>query len=140
MRYPLCICLSGTLSGMPALAADPVLTVHLEGVVHAAGQLHIGAYDNAETFRKEAQASAVRLVPAAAGRVSVPFDALRPGRYAVMAWHDEDGDGEFKRRFGMIPVEGYGLSGNPDKAGPPAFADSAFDLPAAAEQTIRMRY
>ena len=32
------------------------------------------------------------------------------------------------RRFGMFPTEGYGLSNNPKVSGPPAFADSAFEV------------
>jgi uncharacterized protein (DUF2141 family) len=59
----------------------------------------------------------------------------------VVVYHDQDGDGEMDRFLGMIPTEGYGLSRNPEVTGPPAFADSAFDLPAAgAELAIEMRY
>ena len=36
----------------------------------------------------------------------------------------------------MFPTEGYGLSNNPKVIGPPAFEDSAFDVPA---QDIRVR-
>ena len=96
-----------------------------------------------KTFRKEAQAVAIQQVPASAGTVTVSFDALPPGRYAIMAYHDEDGNGELNRRFGMFPTEGYGLSNNPTVSGPPAFADSAFELPAgagAARISIDIRY
>ncbi len=43
----------------------------------------------------------------------------------------------------MFPTEGYGLSNNPTVSGPPAFADSAFELPAgtgAARISIDIRY
>ncbi len=50
------------------------------------------------------------------------------GRYAVIAYHDEDGNGRLNLRFGMIPVEGYGLSNDPEVAGPPRFQDAAFEL------------
>ena len=49
-----------------------------------------------------------------------------------MAYHDEDGNGELNRRFGMFPTEGYGLSNNPSVSGPPAFEDSAFEFAAGA--------
>ena len=51
-----------------------------------------------------------------------------PGRYAIMAYHDENSDGKLNLRLGMFPTEGYGLSNNPKVFGPPKFADSAFDL------------
>lgn len=140
MRSHLCVYLFGLATQTAALADAQGLTVVLDDVKHANGQLHVGLYRDADSFRKEGRAAAVRIVPATSGRVSVAFDAQPPGRYAVMAWHDEDGDGQFKRRFGMFPVEGYGLSNNPDKAGPPAFDDSAFDLPAASGVVVRMRY
>jgi uncharacterized protein (DUF2141 family) len=45
-----------------------------------------------------------------------------------MVYHDENGDGKLNLRFGMFPIEGYGLSNNPKVMGPPKFADSAFEL------------
>src|SRR3546814_5617415 len=70
------------------------------------------------------------------------FKDLPPGRYAVLAYHDENGNGELDRRFGMIPTEGYGLSNNPKVMGPPSFEDSAFEVPAGepTRVTLEMRY
>ncbi len=65
---------------------------------------------------------------AAKGEVQLAFDGLPAGRYAIMAYHDENSDGKMKLRLGMFPTEGYGLSNNPKVMGPPKFADSAFDL------------
>lgn len=117
------------------------LEVQLEGVAHDRGSLRLAVYDRAEGFRKADQAFTSRELPAQAGRVRVEFD-LPPGQYAILAYHDEDANGELNRRFGMIPTEGYGLSNNPRVMGPPSFADSAFAVDAAAPQTIRidMRY
>lgn len=80
-------------------------------------------------------------VPAAAGRVEARFSDLPAGRYAVIAYHDEDGNGRLNLRFGMIPVEGYGLSNAPEVAGPPKFSDAAFELrePAGAIE-VRLNY
>jgi uncharacterized protein (DUF2141 family) len=129
------------LLAVPAHAADPSLEVVMSGVKDARGQVRVGIYADAKTFRKEAQALAVKTVPATAGEVRVRFDALPPGRYAIMAYHDEDGNGELNRRLGMFPTEGYGLSNNPKVMGPPAFDDSAFELPRAeALLRIEMRY
>jgi uncharacterized protein (DUF2141 family) len=82
------------------------------------------------TFRKEDKATAIQTVAPVVGETVVRFEKLPPGRYAIMAYHDEDGNGELNRRFGMFPTEGYGLSNNPAVMGPPKFEDSAFDVPA----------
>ncbi|WP_038001625.1 DUF2141 domain-containing protein [Thauera linaloolentis] len=135
----LLLCASAT----NALAQDTRLDVTLAGIQHARGSIRVGLYADPKTFRKEAQAFAVRQVAAEAGTVRVSFEALPPGRYAIMAYHDEDGNGELNRRFGMFPTEGYGLSNNPVVSGPPAFDDSAFELAAgtaAREIGIDIRY
>lgn len=126
---------------LPVQAMDPALEVVMGGVKDARGQVRVGIYADAKTFRKEAQALAVKTAPAAPGAVRVRFDALPPGRYAIMAYHDEDGNGELNRRLGMFPTEGYGLSNNPQVMGPPAFEDSAFALPRTdGPLRIEMRY
>jgi uncharacterized protein (DUF2141 family) len=67
-------------------------------------------------------------IPAAKGEARVTFDGLAPGRYALMAYHDENADGKLNLRLGMFPTEGYALSNNPRVMGPPKFADSAFEV------------
>lgn len=128
--------LAGTLCAGACLAGQP-LEVSLAGVQHDRGAIRVGLYADPKTFRKEAQAFAVLQTPAEQGTVAVRFDDVPPGRYAIMAYHDEDGNGELSRRFGMFPSEGYGLSNNPQVMGPPAFEDSAFEI-ADAPQTVRI--
>jgi uncharacterized protein (DUF2141 family) len=129
------------LCALPAQSAEHSLEVTLTGVKDARGQVRVGLYADPKTFRKEAQALAVQTAPAAEGEVRVRFAGLAPGRYAIMAYHDEDGNGELNRRLGMFPTEGYGLSNNPKVMGPPAFDDSAFELPApGGTLRIEIRY
>ena len=134
------------LSGLAQAQAQPQpqtgsLSVTLTQVRDARGQLRVGLYQDPKTFRKEAQAFALQQVPATPGTVQVRFTNLPPGRYAIMAYHDENGDGELNRRLGMFPTEGYGLSNNPKVMGPPQFEDSAFQVPAAGQAvSIEIRY
>lgn len=118
------------------LAQDSTLEVNLTGIQHDRGSVRVGLYADPKTFRKEAQALAIQQVPAQPGTVTVNFSALPPGRYAIMAYHDEDGNGELNRRLGMFPTEGYGLSNNPTVSGPPAFDDSAFVI---GTEPVRLR-
>ena len=133
------LCLCAALSS-PAFA-DTALQVNLTGVQHDKGAIRVGLYAAPDTFRKEEQATAVIQIPATVGTVVARFDPLPPGRYAIMAYHDEDGNGALNRRLGMFPTEGYGLSNNPAVLGPPTFADSAFDVGDSAEViNIELRY
>lgn len=138
MRFgpPLAAALS--LWAGPVLAGD--LTVTLHDVSADPGTLYVDLWDDAETFRDQDKAVARRTAPAAPGAVTVTFEDLPAGAYAVMAFHDADGDGEMDRFLGMIPTEGYALSNDPDVGGPPAFEDSAFEIgtgDAAVAVTVR---
>ncbi|AVM75034.1 hypothetical protein MSR1_25530 [Magnetospirillum gryphiswaldense MSR-1] len=117
------------------------LTVILDGVAHDQGGLRVGLYDRAESFRKEDRAVAIRTAAASPGQASIGFGQVPAGRYAIMAYHDEDGDGGLDRFMGMIPTEGYALSNDPEVSGPPAFDECAFDIPAEGRAiTLKLRY
>ncbi|MCW3150363.1 DUF2141 domain-containing protein [Stutzerimonas stutzeri] len=124
------------------LAQAQELRITLVGVAHEKGNVRVGLYASPKTFRKEAKSFATKQAPATAGDVTLTLRDVPPGRYAIMAYHDENANGELDRRFGMFPAEGYGLSNNPKVMGPPAFEDSAFDVSADEVTTISidMRY
>lgn len=130
-----------SLAALTSAAGAADLAVTVTGVRSAQGDVRIAIYDRAEGFRKESRARQVISVPAAAGSVATTFPNLSAGRYAVIAYHDEDANGRLNLRFGRIRTEGYGLSSNPQVMGPPAFNDAAFDLPAKGEHiTIPLSY
>ena len=117
------------------------LNVTLQNVRDASGTVRAGLYREPATFRKEDKAVEIAQASAAPGAITLTFRNLPPGRYAIMAYHDENGDGQLNRRFGMFPTEGYGLSNNPQVSGPPAFEDSAFEVAAPETAiTIELRY
>ncbi|MBK3867107.1 DUF2141 domain-containing protein [Pseudomonas stutzeri] len=126
---------------VPAAHAQE-LQITLAGLEHDDGQVAVAVYADPKTFRKENQAFATQKAKARKGAMTLVFSELPPGRYAVLAYHDENGNGELDRRFGMIPTEGYGLSNDPKVMGPPAFEDSAFEVSAdtPARITLQMHY
>jgi uncharacterized protein (DUF2141 family) len=122
-----------------ALGADLAVAVH--EVRGSEGQVKLMLFEREEGFRKEDKARQVLALPATAGMVSGVFHELPPGRYAVIAYHDENGDGKLDLRFGMFPKEGYGLSNNPKFSGPPKFKEAAFEMPEAGQRiAIRLAY
>ncbi len=130
--------LSTLLAGANVWAESSKLVVNLEGIKDATGNLRATLYRESDAFRKEDKAFKLVSLPASKGTVKLVFAELPPGRYAVMAYHDEDSDQKLKLRFGMFPLEGYGLSNNPKVSGPPKFADSAFEV-AGAETSINIK-
>jgi uncharacterized protein (DUF2141 family) len=116
------------------------LTVKVEGVKSTKGNIRAALYSDPKTFRKEAQAVAVIQTAAIPGEVSLSWRDVKPGKYAVVVYHDEDANGELNRRFGMFPTEGYGLSNNPKVSGPPPFEPSAFEVSGATEITVELHY
>ena len=76
------------------------------------------------------------------GKLTLIFEDVTPGRYAIALLHDENGNGKADRALGMMPKEGFGFSRDaPVRMGPPSFSDAVFDIGKTDQaMTIRMRY
>ncbi|MBK1695799.1 DUF2141 domain-containing protein [Rhodovibrio salinarum] len=114
----------------PAHASD--LAVRVTGVRGGDGTIHVAFWRGTDGFRDWTRTAREGTTPARDGAVEITFRDLDAGRYAIIAYHDEDGDGELDRFFGMMPTEAWGLSNDPEISGPPDFDPAAFELPAAA--------
>lgn len=127
------------LAAAQAGAGDLAVAVHdIRGV---AGEIRLMLFDREEGFRKEDKARQKLTLPAAAGTVNAVFPGLPAGRYAVIVYHDENGNGKLDLRLGMFPKEGYGLSNNPKLFGPPKYKDAAFEVPDTGSRLdIRLDY
>lgn len=116
--------LAGLCWGGAAASADLALSV--DGVRSDAGWALIAVYDRAEAFEKREGAAATVRIRARKGRISLTLEGLPAARYAVVAFHDEDGDGALDANLLGIPTEGYGFSNGARGAmGPPSFAAAA---------------
>ena len=59
------------------------------------------------------------------------FTGLAPGRYAVKAFHDVNGDGKMAANPFGVPTEPYAFSNNAKgMMGPPKWTDAAFEVTA----------
>ena len=121
-----------------ASAGDVV--VEVSGLEHSSGELRVALFDSEEAFLvDEAMAAGIRVklsllsVPSA---VVVTLHGIAPGRYAVTAHHDEDGDGKRATNLLGIPTEGYGFSNAATGLfGPPDFEAAAIEV---GEQDVRV--
>lgn len=132
--------LAWAISCSCVFAEEYNLTVNLHGIKNSIGQVYVELYSDAKTFRKSALAQHVIKVAAKNDRVTVKLSGLKPGAYTILAFHDEDGNGVLNKRFGMIPIEGYALSNDPEVFGPPAFEDSKFEVVSDKELNIPIHY
>src|SRR5215470_2722963 len=110
-----------------ASAAD--LTVAIGGVRNTSGSISAGIYNSESSFAKAAEALVLVRIKATQGSVGFTVHDLPPGRYAVAAFHDENGNGRLDFDPTGAPTEGYGISNNArNPQAPPEFAKAAFEL------------
>jgi uncharacterized protein (DUF2141 family) len=127
----------------PAHAGSAVqagtLRVEVGNVRTAKGRVHIDVCTQSQ-FLKDCPLSAE--MPAHAGTTVVTLTGLPPGRYAVQAFLDENGNGRVDQALFGIPKEGVGFSNDARiRLGPPKWTDAMFDT-TGGDQTIKfsLRY
>jgi len=111
----------------PASAAR--IIVMIDGFHSATGNVFVGLYASPNKFLQGNQVDAFKKVRASTGPITVAFDNLPPGTYAVGAYHDENGNDQLDTSPLGLPVEGYALSNGVRAilAGP-RFTDAAFTV------------
>ena len=133
---------AGALVALPLTAGAGELRITVEGIRSTQGTVLIGLYDSPESFERAVEASgkdrflidpdrfgAVALRANTALKSAVVFTNLEPGRYAAVAFHDENGNGKLDKNFLGSPTEPYGFSNKAQGLlGPPSFADAAVAL------------
>jgi uncharacterized protein (DUF2141 family) len=128
------------LIAMPASAARIIVTV--TGLHSANGGVYVGLYATPSKFLNGTQCDAMRKVRASTGPVTVVFDNLPPGTYAVGAYHDENNNDHMDTDFVGLPTEGYALSnGVRAVMAKPTFQQAAFTVGAEDKPVaLHIRY
>ena len=133
----LSLLLAATVLTAPvALASD--LTVNVEGIADAKGTIMIGLFDEA-TINGDGVVNGANL-KVEGDRVTVTFDNLTPGEYAVRLYHDLNDDGEMNTNpFGM-PTEPFAFSNDArGRFGPAKWEAAKFSVSAnGTTHTITM--
>ncbi len=127
-------------AALPVAAGE--LRVTIDGLRSPQGTILIGLYDSAASFNHAIASSdkegflndrdrvagvALRANMALTG--GVVFSNLEAGRYAVILFHDENGNGRLDTNFWGVPTEPYGFSNDARGfLGPPTFDDAAMTL------------
>jgi len=98
----------------PSTAAT--LTVHVSGIDSHKGQIRIGIFDKADGWLSDKAAITgqnVDLSNITGDSVDIHFDNVKPGDYAVGAYHDANMNSKLDKNFLGVPKEQWGVSNNP---------------------------
>jgi uncharacterized protein (DUF2141 family) len=105
------------------------LVVAIQGIRSAHGYVFVALFSKPEGFPDGDYSVQHTKVKAAVEGLTVVFDNLPAGAYAVGAYHDENSNGRLDTNFLGYPSEGYALS-NDIRAviARPRFIDAAFPV------------
>ncbi len=106
--------------------AGQTITVTVDNISNTNGKVMISLHTS-ETFMKGPgiQNAESKIEN---GTVSVTFNNVVPGTYAIMALHDENENNRMDFEDTGMPKEAFGSSNNPMNFGPPQFVDSKFEV------------
>jgi len=128
--------LAGAALATPALAGE--VTVTLTNVRADAGDLYVSLQSEAQFMQAAALAGKTVENPKD-GTVTVTFADVPDGQYALMVWHDIDGDGTFSMGA-RGPADGWAMIGASGLRGMPTFAEQSFTLEGSARVTEAVIY
>lgn len=107
-------------------AAD--LVVNVTGVRAHKGTLSLGVYDTAAAWDGDGKAIAAGRKTPNTDQLTFRFTDLPAGMVALMAMHDENGNGKLDSNFQGMPTEGYGFSNNPKVMRKAHFDEAAVEV------------
>ncbi|BDW81029.1 hypothetical protein MACH24_04670 [Erythrobacter sp. Dej080120_24] len=142
MRFVL-LALGAGSAGLAAPAAAGTVTITVTDLRNSEGVVRACMTTVESVFPRCAKdPNSYRTVVPAGETVTIRFNNVRPGEYAIALLHDENEDGKANRVLGMAPREGFGFSRDaPVRMAPPEWDDAVFTVGTASQRvTIKMRY
>jgi uncharacterized protein (DUF2141 family) len=132
-----------TPPGAQAKPTASVLHVRVVNLRNSTGQVICTLFNSPLAFPTDSTRAVGQIaVPIKDNAAVCRFSGLAPGKYALVAFHDENSNGKFDRNWFGLPKEGYAFSNNVRPVfSPPAFKAAAFDYGGGDQWlTLVMRY
>ncbi len=120
------LALLSTFIAGPAFAAE--LTVNLHGIRTQTGLVKVALVDSQDAWDGKAAPVQGEGAPPKGENASFTFKDLKPGSYAVMITHDENGNGKLDTNVVGMPLEGYGFSNNPRVMRKPTWDEARLEI------------
>jgi uncharacterized protein (DUF2141 family) len=119
-----------------APAATPqgtcTLTVKVKGIRNAKGKIGVVLYGKEDGFPLDPSGAVARKltdIDPKTMTATLVFENLPAGSYAATVLHDENLVGKMEFDAQGVPIEGYGVSNDPDSSsGPPSFDAAKFTV------------
>ncbi|AGU51167.1 hypothetical protein VAPA_1c40900 [Variovorax paradoxus B4] len=125
------------ISPLAALAAD--LSLNVADGPAAEATLYVALYNDAASYA-DSKAVASQTAPMQGGKARLVFTGLAPGRYALRAFTDENGNGKLDTNLMGMPTERYGFSNDAKgNRAAPAFEAAAIIVDADLQTVIHLR-
>lgn len=105
---------------------NSVINVSINNVPNNEGTVQFALY-NKETFRI-APPLQIAKSKIEGGKAIATFRNLEKGSYAILCYHDSNGNGKMDFELNGMPKELYGSSGNEMTMGPPQWEDCKFNF------------
>jgi uncharacterized protein (DUF2141 family) len=103
------------------------LEVKISNIREIKGDILVAIFNNEDDFLEKAVQS--KSIKASAKQITIKFENLPQGSYAVSIIHDENSNGELDKNVVGIPKEGFGFGNNAmGTFGPPAFDKAKIQL------------
>ena len=108
------------------------LSIELVDITASTGTIGVQLVDSKAIFDGGGKPVAAKQIKATGVEtISLKFEDLKPGKYAVMVMHDENDNGKLDSNILGIPKEGYGFSNNPNVMRRPTFEEAMIEVEAA---------
>lgn len=101
------------------------ITVTIDNISNNEGHVLLGLH-NSDTFMNGRGLQSKKSI-IENGKITVVFENVIPGEYAILALHDKN-DNEMMDFENGMPSESYGMSNNNMSFGPPEFKDAKFEM------------
>ncbi len=129
--------------GAAGTEAAGEIAFEIRGARSDNGHVHVSLFAKPDGFPSMRQkAIRIEVVPITDGVAVGSFEDVAYRKYAISAFHDENGNDELEINFFGMPKEGVGASNDPkSRFGPPGWTDAAFELAEPQfNAQITMRY
>lgn len=134
---------TGSATTDSAATDDRTVTVQVTGVKNTAGKLLVALYADADAFPNDDDEAVKRTATTIDGTpVTVTFNDVPAGTYAVAVIHDENDNTELDTNFFGVPKEGFGFSNGAEAGtfGPPDFDEAAIEVDGATTAPVTVSY
>lgn len=122
------------------ISAQARLEVTVRNIKDTRGTIRVGLFTDENSFLKKAALG--KIVKASQNEITVVFEKMKPGDYAVSVIHDENENGELDSNFMGIPKEGFAFGNNAmGTFGPPSFEKAKVTIDKTdVKQVISLKY